>query len=62
MFPSVKADGLIEAVAQQHHDLELFVFPSVKADGLIEATTATVPVMIGPFPWSVSVGESRRPH
>ena len=36
MFPSVKADGLIEA-SFLLGSFSLVMFPSVKADGLIEA-------------------------
>ena len=62
-FPSVKADGLIEAVASASHGLlgGALRFPSVKADGLIEAswksTVSDALMSVG-----VSVGESRRPH
>ena len=37
-FPSVKADGLIEASCAPSRVPVMHVFPSVKADGLIEAS------------------------
>ena len=36
-FPSVKADGLIEAIEAGVDPIDHAEFPSVKADGLIEA-------------------------
>ena len=60
MFPSVKADGLIEAWKLRYSFPNRPRFPSVKADGLIEAFIYNKSCTH--ISSSVSVGESRRPH